>query len=49
MTAEEITGFKTANNWDVSENAYVDVSSFVEAHYINSETSRISVAKIESY
>jgi len=49
MTAEEIKGFKTANNWDVSENPYFDVTSFVEAHFINSEVSRISVAKIESY
>jgi hypothetical protein len=49
MTADQIKGFKTANNWDVSENPYFDVSSFVEAHFINSETSRISVAKIESY
>jgi hypothetical protein len=37
MTADEIAGFKTANNWDVKENPFIDVSSFVEAHFTNLE------------
>ncbi|MBZ5695184.1 MAG: hypothetical protein LAN36_07470 [Acidobacteriia bacterium] len=49
MTADEIKGFKTANNWDVSENQYFDVSSFVDARFSSSGASRIDIAKIESY
>jgi hypothetical protein len=49
MTPEEIERFKTANNWDVSDNPFFDVTSFVEAQFSNSKASRINVAKIESY
>jgi len=44
-----LAGFKSANNWDVKENPFFDVSSFVEAHFINLETPRISIAKFESH
>lgn len=49
MTPEEIKHFKTANNWDVSDNTFFDVTSFVEVQFSDSKTSRIYVAKIESY
>jgi len=49
MTEDEIKGFKTANNWDVSEDPYFDVSSFVEARFTSSGASRTEVTKIESY
>lgn len=49
MTPEEIKRFKTANNWDVSDNPFFDVTSFVEAQFSDSKASRIYVAKIESY
>jgi len=49
MTPEQIKGFKTANNGDVSGNPSFDVSSFVEAEFSSSKASRIYVAKIASY
>jgi hypothetical protein len=49
MTLEEIKRLKTANNRDVSDNPFFDVTSFVEAQFSNSKASRIYVAKIESY
>jgi hypothetical protein len=49
MTAEDIKRFKTAKNWDVPENPFFDVSSFVKAQFTSSKASRIYVAKLESY
>lgn len=49
MTADEIRGFKTANNWDVSKNPYFDVSSLVDASIATSGVSRIAITKVESY
>jgi hypothetical protein len=33
MTEDEIKGFKTANNWDVSKDPYFDRMSWIEVHY----------------
>lgn len=49
MTAEEIKGFKTANNWDVTGDPYFDRMSWIDVRYKNSITSRIEVGRIESY
>ena len=49
MTDNEIKGFKTANNWDVTSDPYFDRMSWIEVHYANSKASRIEVGEIESY
>ena len=49
MTPGVIRGFKTANNWDVSERPYFDVGSFVDTHFSSSGVSGIEISKIESY
>lgn len=49
MTGEEIEGFKTSNNWDVSKDPYFDQMSWIKAWYTNSRASRIEVGEVESY
>ncbi len=49
MTADQIKGFKTANNWDVTKSPYFDVSSSVDARFSGSGAFRIHIAKTESY
>jgi hypothetical protein len=49
MTADEIKRFKTANNWDVSDLPYFDVTSVVDAYFPSVGASRIDIAKVESY
>jgi len=49
MTPEEIKGFKTANNWDVSQEPYFDRMSWIDVSYTNSALSHIEVGEIESY
>jgi hypothetical protein len=49
MTPDEITGFKTANGWDVSKDPYFDRMSWIRAWYKNSTASRIEIGEIESY
>jgi hypothetical protein len=49
MTEDEIKGFKTANNWDVTSDPYFDRRSWIEVHYANSRASRVEIGEIESY
>jgi hypothetical protein len=49
MTPDEIKGFKTGVNWDITANPYIDVSSFVDARFSSSGTSHIAITKVESY
>lgn len=49
MTDDQIKGFKTANNWDVTSDPYFDRMSWIEVHYMKSAASRIEVGEIESY
>jgi hypothetical protein len=49
MTPDEITGFKTANGWDVSKDPYFDRMSWIRAWYKDSRASRIEIGEIESY
>jgi hypothetical protein len=49
MTADEVKGSKTANNWDVTDRPYFDLSSVLTAHFTSSGASRIDIAKFESY
>jgi hypothetical protein len=49
MTDEEIKGFKTANNWDVTKDPYFDRMSWIEVYFTNGKASRIEVGRTESY
>jgi len=49
MTAEEIQGFKAANNWDVSNDPYFDRMSWIAVGYANSVASHIEVGRTDSY
>jgi len=49
MTDEQIRGFKTRNNWDVTNDPYFDRMSGIEVHFTDTMASRVEVAKIESY
>ncbi len=48
-TPDEVERFKRANNSDVSEYPYFDVTSFVDVHFTSAGASRIDIAKFESY
>lgn len=49
MSQEEITGFKTANNWDVTTDPYLDRTSWIDVYLKDTKASRIEIGKIESY
>lgn len=49
MTEDEIKGFKSANNWDVSADSYFDRTSWIKAWYGKATISRVEVGEIESY
>jgi hypothetical protein len=49
MTDDEIKGFKTANNWDVTSDPYFDRMSWIDVHFKNEMASRIEIGRIESY
>jgi hypothetical protein len=49
MSQEEITGFKTANNWDVASDPYFDRMSWIDVYFKDATASRIEIGKIESY
>jgi hypothetical protein len=49
MTDEQIRGFKTANNWDVTSDPYFDRMSWIKVNVSNSTGSHLEVGRIESY
>jgi hypothetical protein len=49
MTEDEIKGFKTANNWDVTSDPYFDRMSWIHVWYKDAKVSRIEIGEIESY
>jgi hypothetical protein len=49
MTEDEIKGFKTANNWDVTSDPYFDRMSWIDIHFKNATASRIEIGRFESY
>ncbi len=49
MTEQEIKRFKTANNWDVTNDPYFDRMSWIEVHFRTGKASRIQVGRTESY
>jgi hypothetical protein len=49
MSQEEITRFKTANNWDVTTDPYFDRTSWIDVYFKDAAASRIEIGEIESY
>lgn len=49
MSEDDIKGFKTANNWDVTSDPYFDRMSWIDVHFKNAIATRIEIGRIESY
>lgn len=49
MNEDDIKGFKTANDWDVTNNPYFDRMSWIDLHFKNAIATRIEIGRIESY
>jgi hypothetical protein len=49
MSQEEISSFKTVNNWDVRSDPYFDRMSWIDAHFSDSKLSHVEVGRTDSY
>ena len=48
ITEDEIMGFKTANNWDVTSDPYFNRMFRINVHFKNAIASRLEIGRIES-